>query len=755
MKLGQPIDLRFSKRYYEFNRAFAVKDSFDALVELITNCDDSYHHIYEDKHRSKDGGSILVEICAKRGRPSILIVRDKAQGMTLENMQEKLGDVGTRRSEESDRGFMSRGAKDCTELGNITYESIVNDKYYKCELTTATQFIPLINGNKADDTIRSDLHIKRGNGTVVTVEVSRKTLPKIDKIKNYLPWHIALRDLLDEKSDSVVMIKDGNKKQEKSEKIVYRQAEKIIDEKISVQGYPGAIMHLVIWKSPEQLQDMSDKFFRKSGLIIKGKRAIHECSLLQPSFESDPYAKHYFGRIDCPYIDTLMNEYDIRREENENHPTENPSLVIDPNRRYGLDRKHPFTNALLEVPTKRLKELIDKDRAQETGSHKEIANQETKKRLDELARMATKFLTQESEDWDETTAQDEIDEDTFSKKGVLIIPTFANIGINEIRSFGLYAHKKICDREEVEVSIQSDSSALEIIDGTIILKSHKKRVDLLYGRFRVKGVAVEEAVCVETKCDYLPRTDALFNIVEDTIDERVFGSSFEFEHKNYKIKEGSKKTLKLYAEYPELVNNEIEIKVISSDNLNLPIRGKCLLVPIEESNYACADISIEARRLVHSNIVISAELGENEANTKVKIVQKEEDQGAKIDFDIRDEDFGNSRARWAEREGKPNLLLIAAKHPALKRYLGPPPDFIGQNSLSFKIMLVEIISEQICKKSLVHQCEKNSWLFRWADQKSDNIIAESVLAEIQKIMRRFLPMAHTIMIKDGELKEDT
>jgi len=214
------------------------------------------------------------------------------------------------------------------------------------------------------------------------------------------------------------------------------------------------------------------------------------------------------------------------------------------------------------------------------------------------------------------------------------------------------------------------------------------------------------------------------------------------------------KSTKLFTTKWEKTHKEIEIKVISSDNLSLPIRGRCQLVPVEGSNYACADISIEARRLVQSNLVISAQLGEHEANASVKIVQKEEDKGAKIDFDIRDEDFGNSRARWAEREGKPNLLLIAAKHPALKRYLGSPPDFIGQNSLLFKIMLVEIISEQICKKSLVHQCEKNSWLFRWADQKADNVIAESVLAEIQKIMRKFLPMAHAIMIKDSEMKVD-
>jgi hypothetical protein len=313
----------------------------------------------------------------------------------------------------------------------------------------------------------------------------------------------------------------------------------------------------------------------------------------------------------------------------------------------------------------------------------------------------------------------------------------------------------VCNKEDAVVSVHSDSPALEVIDGTITLKSHKKRADLLYGKFRVKGTAVKEGVCIETQSDHVPKAEALFNIVEDAVDERTFGAPFEFEHKNYKIKEGSKKTIKLYAKYPELVNSEMEIKITSSDNINLPVRGKCSLVPVEGSNYACAEISIEARRLVHSSIVISAKLGEIETDAKVKIVQKEEDQGSKIDIDIKDEDFGHFRAKWANAEGKPNLLLISAKHPALKRYLGPPPDFVGQSSLLFRLLVVEIVAENVCRKSLLHESEKNSWQFRWADQKADNIIAESVLSELQKRMREFLPMAHAIMIKDSELKENT
>ncbi len=42
IKLGVPQEIVLSNRYYQQNRGFAIRDIFDALLELITNSDDSY-----------------------------------------------------------------------------------------------------------------------------------------------------------------------------------------------------------------------------------------------------------------------------------------------------------------------------------------------------------------------------------------------------------------------------------------------------------------------------------------------------------------------------------------------------------------------------------------------------------------------------------------------------------------------------------------------------------------------------------------
>jgi hypothetical protein len=746
------MNLKLSKRYYLHNRQWAIKDAFDALVELVTNADDSYHRLYKHQLKAQDGGRILIETCASQKNDSVLIVRDRAEGMTLRVMSEKLLNVGDRSSEEGDRGFMARGAKDCSELGDVIFESIVDDKYYKATITSNADFIALEDGKSVNQELRKCLHVEKGNGTVVTIKFTRHRLPRPSSICENLPFHFALRDILGENSASEVLFRDLNDKENKLKKLTYYQpqGEMVCKEEFPVPGYSGAKARLIIYRSPEPLDDISDKF-RKSGIIIKGKRGIHECSLLQPSFEKDVYGKKYFGRIECEYIDSLMEEYDKRIENREPLAIENPSLVVDPNRQGYLNRSHPFVTALLDLPTKRLKELIDKDRAANKKPGEEIADEELKKRFDKLAKAASKFLSEQIEDIDQMTADQEIDEESFAKRGILIFPTYANVALGNVRSFGLYVNRNLFNKEGAEVSLRSDSEAIEFTNPIVKIVAHKTKKNLLYGRFSIKGLNLKEQICIETKCEGLPKAEALINVVENKIEEREFVFPLEFEHKHYKVKEGSSKVIRIFAKYPEFVNAETEIKVISSDNISLPIRGKCLLVPVQGANFASAEITIEARRLCHELITLSAKLNDVEAITKIKVIQKEE-SGLPLKIELKDEDFGTYRAKWGDHEGQPYLLLISAKHLSLKRYLGPAPDFVGRDSIHFRAILAEIVAESICRKSLMMESKQQSWMFNWAVLKDDNLIADAVMTELLKRMKEFLPIAHQIMIGNDEMK---
>ncbi|MFC2081996.1 hypothetical protein ACFLR0_02310, partial [Candidatus Bipolaricaulota bacterium] len=120
---GESREANVGRRYAQLSATHSISDVYDALVEMITNADDSYGHLFRSGGRSKNGGEILIEHCAQRGSPSSITVRDRAEGMDSEKMQEVIYNIGEYTSDEGDRGFMGRGVKDCTSLGDLTFES--------------------------------------------------------------------------------------------------------------------------------------------------------------------------------------------------------------------------------------------------------------------------------------------------------------------------------------------------------------------------------------------------------------------------------------------------------------------------------------------------------------------------------------------------------------------------------------------------------------------------------------------------------
>jgi hypothetical protein len=489
-------------------------------------------------------------------------------------------------------------------------------------------------------------------------------------------------------------------------------------------------------------------------MIIKGTRAIHECSLLADEFKKNPMARRYYGRLDCPFIDQLMLDYEEDRKVGRQHPSENPCLVVDPNRRTGLERRHPFVRKLLQIPTERLRALIAKDREQEKTEQREIANQETRNRLDKLAKLAGQFLREQLDELEELGAGDALDTGMFAKQGVLIYPTYLNVGVGVERTLTVYVKRSLLQNADEPVKVEASSpDELEIGGSPFVLHAHKSKADRLLGSFKVKGKKTSnQPVTLTARCNGLPAVEAKVRVIENKIEEHDFNTPLEFEREEYHVRQGSRKALRLFAKYPDLVATETEANVTSNDGSKVGVRGRCVMTPIAGSNYAEGIVVIEGRTL-KSKAEISAEINWRKATTKIKVVAKsDEDRSIPIQINIRDEDYGNFRAMWAKHEGKPHLLLISARHKSLARYLGSPPDFTGQNTPLFRLLIAEIVAESVCRKALVMEAEERPWDFRWADLKDDHLIADDVLAKMQQRIREFVANAHASMLSDQDVR---
>src|SRR3990170_2239958 len=112
------------------------KDVLRALVEVITNCNDSYARL---EHAGwAVGGEIIIDVHRKH-KNSIIRVRDHAEGITDIRMDKVVGTYGEATSglkeDKHVRGMWGRGMKDSIfGLGYGYVRSFKGANFYSCSL---------------------------------------------------------------------------------------------------------------------------------------------------------------------------------------------------------------------------------------------------------------------------------------------------------------------------------------------------------------------------------------------------------------------------------------------------------------------------------------------------------------------------------------------------------------------------------------------------------------------------------------------
>jgi hypothetical protein len=335
-------------RYIKENMSRAMGMKIErALVELITNADDSYRNL-EDTGK-KVQGKIRIELNRKRkGKASVVSVKDRAEGMDKAELYRKVGRLGRRESGfekgKARRGIHGRGARDAAAFGTIHFESIKDDRYNHLILPPSLQFEWENPGPiRATKQRRKKLGIA-GAGTVVTIEVeSRFKIPHHESLLRDLSRYYSLRDLFSKESREVVLV-DLNQEREDRLRYVPPEGEVVFDDHFSVPDYPDSEVHMVVRRHETPFE--REQLPYKEGILVASASGIHDCTHFD--LESDPLAWRFTGRVTCDYIDNLVRDYDDRDESNPNdpgHPPNNPTRLLDPARE-GLIGDHPFRKGL-------------------------------------------------------------------------------------------------------------------------------------------------------------------------------------------------------------------------------------------------------------------------------------------------------------------------------------------------------------------------------------------------------------------------
>jgi hypothetical protein len=463
-------------------RATIKSNPILALVELITNSDDSYRRLSNKGFRAD--GRIIIELIRKR-QGSIIRVIDYAEGFDDKTMDERVGSYGGDTSEftesEAGRGYWGRGLKEAMiVMGFGSVESIKDGCFNECTLERLEY--KRSSPTKITRKKRNELGIKE-NGTIVTLKVTKRgiRIPQFDTLKDSLEYFYSLRDIMSNESRKVVLIeKKSRNTVKRSETLSYilPKGELYSRKTIPINGFDDAKIELEIYRATETLSGHEDEgALRENGLLIRSKGAVLDITLTK-KFEGNSYASRIFGHATCDYIDHLL------RVEKE------PVIRAD---RAGIDWTHTFSKALESALAKEISVYVKEEEEKTKESQKRLESEKTRKRyessLPELNKIAKEEL---DEGKGEGEGEDEGHPQKLPMNGFDFIPDYVQIVVDKESTLTLKAlvPKVIASGSIADIS--SDTKEIIVISNKVAFDEKDANPDngLVIKHIRILGKQV-------------------------------------------------------------------------------------------------------------------------------------------------------------------------------------------------------------------------------------------------------------------------
>jgi len=329
------------------------KDVFRALVEIITNSNDSYLRL--EQAGWSVSGEIYIDVLRKH-KNSIIRVWDNAEGMNDSRMDKVVGTYGEATSgikeDKNVRGMWGRGLKDSIfGLGHGYVRSFKGGNFYSCSLLikNGVPTFSLDEPTRALVPIRQQYGILEGNGTILEIIVSRDDVkvPQFDNFRNYLQRHFELRPIMSNPKRKIILREMTTEWTVKQEHVLSYKAPKgvkVLSERVKIPNFP-AWVKLELYRSSIQLSTRGEEGdYADGGLLVISKGMVLSLTMLK--YENDPVAAYFYGSMQCDYLHDLLKN-------------DEPVLTAT---RDGINWSHPFAKALRLAVEEKLEPLIEKER---------------------------------------------------------------------------------------------------------------------------------------------------------------------------------------------------------------------------------------------------------------------------------------------------------------------------------------------------------------------------------------------------------
>lgn len=335
------------------SRRFASVEK--ALVELITNSDDSYARL---EHQGLPVSGKITIRYERHLNGAVLSVTDEAEGMAFPRIHSILSYGGAHsllaRGEASGRGYFGRGLKQAIYgLGHGWMESLHEGRLSKIDMFRAEGGEYMYDDWDLDETATDQdyarLQIPPGsNGTQVTIVVENQqtSIPYFSSLVKAIANNIYLRDLLQRRHVELTNLNPARIRhasivisytEPEAEVLIGPDATGTFSYRDQVYDY-----RLTLKKAVDaELVLKGDE--RTNGLLVIAGTAVLDCQFF--SFENQLGTEFIFGTVVCPGLAYMLAS---------GHP-----VISD--EREGLNLKDPFVLAFATAVSAMIAEAINEE----------------------------------------------------------------------------------------------------------------------------------------------------------------------------------------------------------------------------------------------------------------------------------------------------------------------------------------------------------------------------------------------------------
>ena len=627
-------------------------DVIRGLIELITNADDAY---------GKRIGEIRVEVFRPKSLKDAVVVavRDNAIGLSVDAMERNFstlgGDLSGFADGELKRGLFGRGSKDTAWFGKTVFESIHEGTY--TELVLNRDGTGTIDHRKSTTDDHDRLKIKAGtNGLSASMHIypQYSTVPECAKIENRLSTHVQLRTLIQRQRVLLVEHKSGRKT---THPIVWDPplSDLLLEDVIPILEY-GVNCKLTVRKLRQRIEGPVNDY-SVTGIAVRGGRTTY----MNTFFDLSGYGTGLLcGELECTAIDDLIRQYDKSAKSvgKESANPKNPFRLIRRDRD-GLDKNHPFTQALARVVAERVRPILDSLEPEErNGGSKQL-----RKELSQIAGLLSTLIKEDlGEEEDQVGG---VGRPTPENPIMIIPPTLrGRVGTN--RTLTILAHAESIGTGTL--SALTSDSAVKLRGEPSNPVQHGTFAGTLISQLQVELKEIgdsEVTAWITDRPDF--RATATIVVHNDPQLDELPPAGLEWKNNTMSVTVGKERSLTLRAPAELAPGGSLASAItITGEAIEL-LQDRCSL-ELTARGWLEGKVRVRGVKL-GSPSTVTARAVKSVAKGTITTTLPSPLSGFNFDIRVVDRSEGSTRGVvTTEETGR--VLLLFARHPALAEHLG-------------------------------------------------------------------------------------